>query len=74
MERIHLGKSVDLAHHEVNGYLVDDEIELEYIIDGNIVTPPREKVSKILSNQDDYLFTPYIIFVYDAEKEMQKLS
>jgi hypothetical protein len=73
MERIYLGNSVDLAHHPVDAYLVDDKIELEYKIQEKVMIT-SERVSVILSDQDKYMFTPYIIFVYDAEKELQKLS
>lgn len=65
-ERIRLGESIDLAHHPVTGYLNDKTLELEYQVDGKTFTT-SEEISKILSNIDDYMFTPYAEFVYEAK-------
>lgn len=59
-----LGSSKDLAGHQLNAYRVLDEIHLVYENGYTAV----EKIEHVLSNLDDFLWTPYAEYVFGAEK------
>ena len=55
----YLGSNKDMAHHKFDAYKVDDEIHIVYE-SGHVAI---EKIQKIKDNEDDYLWTPYVMFI-----------
>jgi len=54
-----LGSSQDMSHHTFDAYKVDDELHLVYEQGHAMI----EKIQKVRDNMDDYLWTPYVMFV-----------
>ena len=55
-----LGSGEDMAHKPYDAYLLDDEIHIVYE-SGHVA---NEKIDTVKDNQDKYMWTPYIEWIY----------
>jgi len=61
---IYLGNGVDMAKHPYEAYQDNQEIHIVYP-DGYVAS---EKIKTIQQSLDEYLWTPYIEWIYKCKK------